>query len=253
MLVGIDTGHEGKFDFPRRMTAPERTYMIATVPRTGSSWFGHLLWQTGCLGAPLEYLNFDPAGPYSFAKSASLQSQLWHSVLARRTSPNGVFGVKCFPGQLEALEQSNPGLLAAVMSSIVPKRSARIVHLRRRDRTAHAISFARATISGVWRKEQEGDVTEVGFSEAAVDRARELLVSQDAAWGKMFDELRIEPLGLWYEDVLADPGAAVTQVADYLGVTLDPAATVDVPVIEKQSAADSAAWAERYAARRANT
>ena len=65
MLLGVDTGYEGSFDFPRRTASPERTYLIATVPRTGSTWFSHLLWQTGCLGAPLEYLNFDPGGPPS--------------------------------------------------------------------------------------------------------------------------------------------------------------------------------------------
>ena len=42
MLVGLDTGYEGKFDFPRRAGPPTLTYLIATVPRTGSSWFSHL-------------------------------------------------------------------------------------------------------------------------------------------------------------------------------------------------------------------
>jgi LPS sulfotransferase NodH len=64
----------------------------------------------------------------------------------------------------------------------------------------------------------------------------------------MFRDLRIEPLRLVYEDVVARPEAAVMQVADYLGVTLDPAATVAVPSVEKQSEAGAAGWAERYAA-----
>ena len=60
-------------------------------------------------------------------------------------------------------------------------------------------------------------------------------------------DLRIEPLVLWYEDVLADPGAATGAVAAYLGVALDPAAAVEVPVIERQSQAGARAWAERHA------
>ena len=67
MIDGIDTGYEGKFDFPGRGTPPAITYMLATVPRSGSSYLSHLLWRTGCLGAPIEYLNHDPAGPYGFA------------------------------------------------------------------------------------------------------------------------------------------------------------------------------------------
>jgi hypothetical protein len=53
----------------------------------------------------------------------------------------------------------------------------------------------------------------------------------------MFRDLRIEPLRLVYEDVVERPQEAVAQVADYLGVALDPAAAVDVPSIDKQSEA----------------
>lgn len=53
MLDGIETGYEAKFDFPRRERAPERPYLLATVPRSGSTYVSHLLWATGCLGAPL--------------------------------------------------------------------------------------------------------------------------------------------------------------------------------------------------------
>src|ERR1051325_8501170 len=75
-----------------RARGPQLTYLRASVPRAGSTYFSHLLWRTGCLGAPLEYLNFESAGPYGFASgSAELQRRLWRSVVRRRCSPNGVF------------------------------------------------------------------------------------------------------------------------------------------------------------------
>jgi len=84
MLTDIETGYEGRFDFPARHQGPGRTYLLASVPRAGSTFFSHLLWRTGYLGAPLEYLNFEPAGPYGFAAaSPQLQHQLWRSVLRR--------------------------------------------------------------------------------------------------------------------------------------------------------------------------
>jgi len=248
MLLGVDTGYEGRFDFPRRTAPPERTYLIATVPRTGSTWFSHLLWQTGCLGAPLEYLNFDPGGPYFFAAGATAtQTQLWDSVQSRRTSANGVFGVKCFPSQLEALQQSNPELLASVMQSLFRANGgARVIMLERRDRVAHAISYARASISGVWRKEQEGEVPEVAYSEVALERARKLLDDQSAAWHQMLRELKVEPLVLWYEDLMSDPGITILQVAEFLAVPLDPEREIQVPVVERQCETDAKAWADRY-------
>jgi trehalose 2-sulfotransferase len=252
MLHGIETGYEGKFDFPSRFVPPERSFMLASVPRTGSTYLSHLLWQTGCLGAPLEYLNFDPAGPYFFAAtSTENQDWLWQSVVRRRTSPNGVFGVKCFPSQLQILQEANPQLLQQVLALLTTGTGggAKVVLLNRRDRDAHAISYARAILSGVWRKEQEASGrTEVEFSKIAVDRARNTLDAQEAAWGEMFTELRIDPLVLEYEDVVADPEAAVRAVASYVGVVPAPGARIEIPRVERQAEADSRAWAERYAA-----
>lgn len=248
-MLDTDSGYEGKFDFAPRGGPPEIAYLLATVPRTGSSWFSHLLWETGCLGAPLEYLNFERAGPYYFAShSPDQQLRLWRSVLRRRTSPNGVFGVKCFPMQLQALEEANPRLLSEVLSTVLPRaRRPRIVFLERKDRIAHAVSYARAIVSGVWRSEQESEAnTEVEYSEIAVDRARKLIEDQLAAWERMFADLGVEPLRLSYEDAVAAPSEAVETVADHLGVRLDPDAAIAVPAVRKQAAADSAKWLERY-------
>ena len=61
---------------------------------------------------------------------------------------------------------------------------------------------------------------------------REIAV-QENAWSHMFRDLRIEPLSVWHEDVLADPTEAAQQVADYLGVTIDPASSLNVPEISE--------------------
>ncbi|HEX5181897.1 MAG TPA: Stf0 family sulfotransferase [Allosphingosinicella sp.] len=242
MLLDVETGYEGKFDFPLREEAPDIVYMLASVPRTGSTYLGHLLWRTGCLGAPLEYLNFDPTGPYFFAShSAENQDRLWKSLLHRRTSPNGVFGFKIFPIQLQGLGQSNPALLASL-------RPGRIVYLDRRDRTAHIVSYARANLSGVWRQEQEKDLTAPpSYSEEALDMAARGIAVQAAGWEKMFRERGIDPLRLWYEDVVERPDEAARQVADYLGVALIPGAQVPVPAVLKQSNRGAEDWATRYA------
>jgi len=248
--VAVDTGYEGKFDFPPSPDGPERTYLFASVPRAGSTYFSHVLWRTGCLGAPLEYLNFEPAGPYGFAaNSPQMQLQLWRSVLSRRCSPNGVFGLKVFPIQLEQLNHDNPALLEEVLSVMLPRGGERrIVYLRRRDRVAQAVSYARASISGVWRKDQETDSAQsIDYSQQALEAAERGIAFQQEVWTRMFNDLAIAPLELWHEDVLADPSAAAQQVADYVGVAFNAGSAVDVPEIRKQSEGDASAWAERYA------
>lgn len=247
----VDSGYEGRFDFPPRSARPERTYLLASIPRAGSTYLSHALWRTGCLGAPLEYLNFEQAGPYGFAsKSPSMQRQLWQSVLKRRCSPNGVFGLKVFPIQLELLNHDNPALLEEVLSVMLPKAGERrIVYLRRRDRVAQTVSYARASMSGVWRKEQEDDgAPPIEYSQEALDSAERGIAFQEEVWARMFADLCIAPLELWHEDVLADPSATARQVADYLGVKIDPASIIKVPEIVKQSEGTSRGWVERYAA-----
>lgn len=247
----MDTGYEAKFDFPARESRPDRPYLLATVPRSGSTYVSHLLWRTGCLGAPLEYLNFEPTGPYGHANtSPSEQRRLWEAALRHRTSPNGVFGLKGFPPQFEALAQDNSDLLARVMRQIVPSRAAsRVILLRRRDRTAHAISYARAIISGIWRQEQEGrERFEPDYSSVAVERAGRLIEVQEAAWQAMVSDLKLTPLVLYYEDVLAEPEAAIVAVAEFVGVEIDPAAEVDIPDIRRQSQEGARAWAEQHQA-----
>src|SRR5690606_4491469 len=181
----IVTGYEPQFDFPEREGPPTCPWLFASVPRTGSTYVSHLLWASGCLGAPLEYLNFEPAGPYGFAsRSPARQTELWRSALRRRTSPNGVFGLKAFPLQFGDLNAANPGLVNEVMRTLFPRGLwPRVVQLRRRDRTAHAISYARALLSGIWRKEQEPeDRPEPEYSDVAMNHALRLIDGQEAIW-----------------------------------------------------------------------
>lgn len=248
-LRGIETGYEERYDFPYRAEPPQQLYMIATVPRTGSTYFSHLLWQSGCLGAPLEYLNFLPTGPERLAISDP-QQQLaaWRSMPHLRTSPNGVFGLKAFSPQLRELQQRNPTLLREVFSTVLLRGPAtRVVRLKRRDKIAHAISYARSALSGIWRKEQEAaGAAVVDYSAGAVEQARMYIVQQEADWDLLFKELSIEPLTLWYEDVLSDPDGAVRQVAWFLGAELDAAAAVSIPLVEKQAEEDTRRWREQY-------
>jgi LPS sulfotransferase NodH len=249
MLEGVDTGYETKFDFPERTGAPALIYTLASVPRTGSTLVSHLLWQTGCLGAPLEYLNYLPGSPYGHAHGAPLrQRKLWRSVIRRRTSPNGVFGVKCFSQQLREMQQANPRLLMEVIDTLLPRGAgAKVVRLKRRDEIAHAVSYARAAITGVWRKEQEGqEAREVAYSADVIDAAMRALESQERDWDALLQDQGAIQLPLWYEDVLADADSAVRNVADFLDVALEPSAAVRVPAIEQQSQRDAGEWHRLY-------
>jgi len=249
VLEGIETGYEERYDFPHRSDPPRQLYVLACSPRSGSTFLSHLLWQSGCLGAPLEYLNFLPTSPYFFVSGDPAgQITLWRSALHRRTSPNGVFGLKCFPAQLRELQQTNAPLCLEVLKTMFPlDGSARAVRLKRRDRASHAISLARAFRSGIWRKEQEGaEGVRVAFSREAIDSALATIEHQEQEWDGLLGQTRAAQLTLWYEDLVEDPAKAVGAVAAFLDIVLDPAAVVEVPEVQRQSQEDSRHWAQMY-------
>jgi trehalose 2-sulfotransferase len=162
-----------------------------------------------------------------------------------------VFGVKCFSLQLRELQQRNPALLREVFSTMLLRVPAtRVIVLKRRDRIAHAVSYARSALSGIWRKEQEAaGAAVVDYSAEAVEQARAYIEQQEADWDLLLKELSIEPLTMWYEDLVEEPDQAVRRVAEFIGVQLDPAASVDIPEVEKQAEEDSMRWRDNYTGR----
>jgi LPS sulfotransferase NodH len=149
---------------------------------------------------------------------------------------------------LHQLQIENPALLGEIMRFMAgPGSPRKVVRLRRRDRDAHAISYARASLSGIWRQEQEerSGSSEPAFSPVAIERCKRSIEHQEAAWDSMCADLQIDPLELWFEDALDDPVQAVIQVCDYLGVPHDPTAAVTVPEIKQQSRDGAREWARR--------
>jgi LPS sulfotransferase NodH len=134
------------------------------------------------------------------------------------------------------------------MQLFLPRQGPRrVIYLGRKDSTAHAISYARATLSGVWRSEQESPGSpQPEYSQSAVESARAALAGQAKAWDSMFADLNVEPLRLWYEDVFANPAEAIGRVADYLGVRIDPVAAIDVPRIDRQSQEQASEWTKLH-------
>lgn len=245
-IACFDTGYEAEFDFPHREAPPSLRYMLAAVPRTGSTFLGHALWRSGCLGAPLEYLDFSSQGHQGHLHSSpGSQIEHWRLALATRTSPNGIFGFKAFLMQLRALAERNEALLEMLQPN-------EIVYVMRRDRVAHAVSYARAHLTGIWCQEQSNGANEqVDYSLEALRRAESWIEAQEEQWERLFEKLGVAPLRLWYEDVAASPDEAVQAVARHIGVDLDPGASVEVPEVRKQAGDAAGRWAAAYARDRA--
>lgn len=260
----LDPRNGEAFDLPL-VRAPSRTYVVASTPRTGSTLLCRLLWDIGRVGAPKEYLNPMQMRDWEVRLGESglrrfvcgflrgpavglLGKRRWRPdelqryverIRARRTSADGLFGLKLHRHHFEQFFVSSERSLEAVLS---PQHW---VFLRREDRIAQAVSWARAIQSGRWATHQKFSLP-VAYRRSQIQRLVSLIAAQEDAWEGFFRAEKIEPLCLRYEDLVEDREGTLRTVLDFLGVS--DAANLPVPEsdLERQADAISEAWIERY-------
>ncbi len=184
-------------------SAPRLRYALLTLPRTGGEWLCASLRARG-IGVPLEYLTADELaqrlGCGDRAGNIDLPAYMAH-LRAKRTTPNGIFGLKLHPQHLKAASGGDEPAAAHFLSLFD-----RIVVLRRHDRLLQAISLVRAFVTGQFHI-VPGDApvpVEVDdgalFPEIASQLAR---ILEDEQYVEAV-VARIEPgkvTRLWYEDL----------------------------------------------------
>src|SRR5262249_14537649 len=111
---------------------------------------------------------------------------------------------------------------AQLMSAAFP--NVRYVWLTRRDKARQAISFQLAASTGTWwiiegvtRRPSES-TPEPKFDTHAIHRAERALTAPDSRWQAYFKDSAIEPLVVYYEDLVADYRGQITRVLKWLGV-----------------------------------
>lgn len=231
--------YEASTDFPYRGAGPIKTYMIATTPRCGSTHFCMELWRAGCFGAPMEYLNLRNRDNMIARLSPTLDlSEYWHNVQNIRTSPNGVFGFKMFFQNFRYIAKQHPALLAHIASQ-------KVIMLKRRDRVAQAISYARAMQTSVWFAGMRNKVPPV-YNYGEIRRADKMLRRQNAAWDSAFALTDEKPLTIYHEDFCRDPARIYRKIALFLGIDLAASKVIQLEVLERQADEISDDWTARF-------
>jgi trehalose 2-sulfotransferase len=174
-------------------------------------------------------------------------------VLRQNTSPNGVFGVvvmwSYFDRMLQLLQElhgyknlNGAELLAAVL------RHPKYIWLRRRNRVEQAISWSIACQTRVWtQKTGEKPQPRVvpKFDAKVIDEWLKRIEMHEAGWANYFRENHIEPLVLFYEDLVSCNRGSAEHVLQFLGLPAEAAAGV-VPSTFKQANEISEQWTAAY-------
>ena len=175
-------------------------------------------------------------------------------VLRQNTSSNGVFGTvimwSYFDRMLQMLQEipayknlKGADLLAEVL------RQPRYIWLRRRNRVEQAISWEIACRTGVWaqkagEKPQPRIVPKFDFK--VVDEWLNRIEAHETGWAKYFRENHIDPLVLFYEDLVACNRSSTEHVLEFLGMPPTAAVGIVPSAFEKQANQISQQWMAAY-------
>jgi len=123
------------------------------------------------------------------------------------------------------------------------------IWMRRRNHVEQAVSWAIACQTGIWsQKSDEKSLSNATpkFDFKVIDEWCNRIKAHDKAWESYFHQNQIEPLVIFYEDVVASHRAIVERVLKFLELEFTPGVEISRPTVEKQATRISKEWVTRY-------
>jgi LPS sulfotransferase NodH len=259
----LDPRNGPDFDLPP-CDLPRRAWVVASLPRTGSTLLCRALWDTGRVGAPKEYLNPMQVRDWEVRLGTRVGSRLhrvvrgpalalvgrwgWTDarlrdhldrVRARRTGPDGHFGVKIHHHHLARW------FLDAGRDPQAWLEHPTWVLLTRQDRVAQAVSWARAVQTGQWASTQQPWMRPV-YDRRHIERRLRSIEQGERAWTTWFEQVGVEPLRLHYEEITVDLPGSARRVLVHLGVRDAAQVPIEVPSLRRQADEVSEVWCRRF-------
>jgi trehalose 2-sulfotransferase len=217
-----------------------KSYIVASSYRSGSNYLCWELWRTGVLGAPVEFLNPYDALPVLMNRfKASSPSDYVKKLIERRSSKNGVFGLKTHSHHFEAFLKQYPLLLEA-LSPVT------FIHINRRNKLAQAVSMAKALQTDFWTSRIESERPPVQYDRELIAKCLAEVELQELKWPRWFEAHKIIPFQVLYEDLIADGPKVVRSIVELLGVEDDEPDEVHVPPMNRQGDGTNREWIERF-------
>jgi LPS sulfotransferase NodH len=224
-------------DLPTARRPADRGYAICTSGRSGSNLLCQCLSSTGLLGHPLEYFNGAGRRMLGCPDFPDEPDKQIDCILTIGATANGIYGLKVFPSQLDIV------VTATRWSPKLP--NLKFVLLKRRDLLGQAISSLRAVQTDQWRSTMAAQGPAVYDGAQIYERLR--AAARDyARWDVFLARNAIEPTVIAYEELVADPQAAVDKVASLFGLQGRVPIKADDIHLEIQRDATTQDWRARF-------
>jgi LPS sulfotransferase NodH len=228
-----------------------RTWLLAATPRTGSTLLCRMLWDTGLVGAPKEYLNPMQLRDWEVRLGTPLSAARHRLISGRRLALVGPgWSRRRLAAHLERVRQrrSGGGWFGLKLHHHHLDRLTdpidRCIFLTRRDRVAQAVSWARALQTDQWIGGEPPQPAR--YSRWLIARCLSRIESGELGWEAYFRRSGVTPLRLCYEELTAAPSATVHAILAHLAVSDTNVCAAVIPTLVQQADAISSAWIARF-------
>lgn len=213
-----------------------KKYLIASTQRSGSHYLCYLLFKSGDMGSPLEYLNPIRQENWRVVLHTESWASTFEQQIKKRTSESGWFGLKAHWHQFENV------LSEPLMSHLL--HFERYIHIKRNNLVEQAVSLVIAEQTKAWISHFQAQVTPT-YCGASIKRALMFLIQENEAWANFFLEKRISPLVVVYEDLCLHPEEVISSVRHYLGVQVS-ATKFNYEGPKKQATELNKEWVKKF-------
>ena len=224
-------------DFPR-VDKPSKILIIASTSRCGSHMLGHALHKTNSFGFPLEYAN--PVNLPEWQKRLGIEN--FHGLLTeiqqRRTSPNGVFGIKIHYDQIKQF-----GGFHHLMKCLP---NAYYILLSRKDVLRQAVSFSIAHQTGVWISGQKPVNDNPKYSFKQINKCLRQTILDNSSWRYILAACGCNYIEMNFDYIRSNLAQSIEEIANFMDVKVNPEKIPKEQVTKKQSNEINTDWAMKF-------
>jgi len=238
-----------------------RSYFVFGIQRSGSTLLCESLRACKVAGTPQEWFYNAWMGGYeTFAKAPppphdiSTEQGLREScerILRGGSTKNGVFGAKVmwnyWPRIVSTLRRLPE--LAEISDDLEVAQTAlpglKLIRISRRDRVAQAVSWAKGEQSRQFSSIQKAANTDLRYDFDQLATHYRHIEQGENGWDEFFESRGIQPLHVYYEDMVADFEKTMRETLKHIGCSEDFDGPFKMP-LARQANALNLEWAERF-------
>lgn len=233
-------------------SSPELSYWICTSPRSGSEALTELLTATKLAGVPREYFGRSFRSRYESVKGPVVNYPGYiANIVELGMTPNRVFGAKVFWFHFLKIfpnfkkHWSEDYSFIQLLNFLWP--GLKIVRLRRADKLRQAISYYRATTTGVWRStDKRAPYADCPFNFTEIQAMKDKLTAWEYYWHTCFKSIGVVPYEILYEDMVQDFHGTLESLLDYLSIDYSDMPKMPKLSLSKQADDITERWVELY-------